>query len=293
MSVKEIVVLSGKGGTGKTTLTSCLAAMAGGKAVIADTDVDAPNLWIPLHPENDSDEPFHGMDVAMVDQSKCIGCGRCLRTCRFDAIAFENNVARVDTGFCEGCAACTMVCPVPNCITMDKVEKGRVYHGVTPYGPMWHARLNPGGENSGMLVAQLRADARREAEEKGYGLLLVDGPPGLACPAISAMTGVDLAVVVTEPTPSGWHDLKRLSEVTSRFKVPIGVVINKTDLAPEQAQRMRDACREEGFAIFGELPFNRRAAEELADRRIPLDQLREPLEAAWSAIRERVGLEEA
>ena len=185
MKIREITVVSGKGGTGKTSITAALAASAPGGLALCDADVDAPDLEILLHPEPREEHAFIGMDTAGVDSQRCIGCGRCRDVCRFDAIRMEGGKARVDKTFCEGCAACTLVCPVGS-IAMEETRQGTWYVGETGFGPMVHARLNPGGENSGMLVQLVRKEARRIAESRGLGTILTDGPPGIACPAISA-----------------------------------------------------------------------------------------------------------
>lgn len=206
MRPKEIVVTSGKGGTGKTTLTSALAASLG-KVALCDADVDAPDLYILLNPSIKTDYAFWGMDTAQVDPSKCIGCNRCIESCRFNSISMINGKAVVDTHFCEGCATCAYVCPT-SAISMVPTRQGTYYESTTDFGPMWHAQLFPGGENSGKLVQILREKAKETASKEGIPYIITDGPPGVACPAISSITGCNFTITVTEPSMSALSDLK-------------------------------------------------------------------------------------
>lgn len=289
MRPREVVVVSGKGGTGKTSLSSALCAKASGKAVFADTDVDAPDLWILLKPEEQERFDFHGLEKAKVDGDKCIGCGKCMETCRFNAIEMKDGVASVNTTFCEGCAACTYVCPV-QCISLEKILQGHYFHGETEHGPMWHALLDPGGENSGMLVSLIRRSAAATAEDKGFSLIVIDGPPGVACPAISTLTGADLAVVVTEPTLSGWHDLERVGELCSQLRVPMTVVINKSDLAPDEADNIAVKCRERGWPVLGMIPFRKEVVDSVSQAKIPVKELSPEINRVWSGIISRLDL---
>lgn len=277
MKPREIVIISGKGGTGKTTLTSLLIASFG-KAVICDADVDAPDLEILLKPVPVGEEPFWGMQTATVDPSRCTGCGACVSACRFDAIAMTGGKAVVDTSFCEGCDVCRRVCP-ENAISLVDTRQGTSYEGMTEFGPMWHARLNPGGENSGKLVQFLRESALRTAREREMPLILTDGPPGIACPAISAMTGADMAIAVTEPSGAAFHDLDRLSQVTKRFGVPTALVVNKSDLAPKLADRIKQEAQARNWKILGEIPFKRGVVDALAETRIPVHELDEEIQS--------------
>lgn len=275
MKPHEIVVISGKGGTGKTTLTSLLVASFG-KTVICDADVDAPDLEILLKPEPLGEKPFWGMQTAKVDPSLCTGCSACVRACRFDAITMAEGKAVVNTSFCEGCDVCRRVCP-ESAISLLDTRQGTSYEGLTEFGPMWHAKLNPGGENSGKLVQFLRESARRTAREKGIPLILTDGPPGIACPAISAMTGADLAIVVTEPSGAAFHDVDRLSQVTARFDIPTAFVINKADLAPRLTEKLKEEATARNWKIIGEIPFKRAVVDAVAETRIPVLELEEEI----------------
>jgi len=272
MKPKEIVVTSGKGGTGKTTLTSSLAAFWG-NVTLCDSDVDAPDLYILLKPSIKVNYEFWGMDTAQVDPSKCIGCSRCFETCRFNSITMVNDKAAVDTHFCEGCAACTYVCPT-NAISMTATKQGTYYESTTDYGPMWHAQLFPGGENSGKLVQILRNRAKETALKEKTPYIITDGPPGVACPAISSITGCDLTVAITEPSVSALSDLKRLAKVVKGFSVPMGVVINKSDLAPEVTDLIKQECNKEGLAVIGEIPFSEDIPKVISKREIPLKEMK-------------------
>lgn len=268
MRSKEIVVVSGKGGTGKTTLASVLARELAGQCVLCDADVDVPDLWILTSPQVRVEEEFVGGDKATLHRPPCDDCGRCVPACRFGALSGEDGKVVLDRSRCEGCGACTFVCP-RGAFSLAPAVQGRIYDSETDYGSFWHARLNPGGENSGRLVQVLRERARKTAEEQGKPWILVDGPPGIACPAISAMTGCSVALAVTEPSKSGLHDLKRVGELAARFRVPIAVVLNRCDLSEEGSQAIREACREKGWPLLAEIPFLRGVVEDLARARIP------------------------
>ena len=268
MRPREIVVVSGKGGTGKTTLASVLARELAGQCVLCDADVDVPDLWILLGPRVQLEEEFVGGDKATLHRPPCDDCGLCVPVCRFGALSAEGGEVVLDRGRCEGCGACTLVCP-REAFSLSPAVQGRVYGSETDLGPFWHARLVPGGENSGRLVQILRERAKKTALEQGKPWILVDGPPGIACPAISAMTGCSAALAVTEPSRSGLHDLKRLGDLAARFRVPMAVVLNRCDLSEEGSDEIRQACREKGWPLVVEIPFLPAVVEDLARARIP------------------------
>jgi len=284
MKIREITVVSGKGGTGKTSITAALAASGPEGLALCDADVDAPDLEILLHPEPREEHAFIGMDTAGVDSQRCIGCGKCRDVCRFDTIRMEGGKARVDKTFCEGCAACTLVCPA-GCIAMEETRQGTWFIGETGFGPMVHAKLNPGGENSGMLVQLVRKEARRIAESRGLETILTDGPPGIACPAISAVTGADTALIITEPTISGEHDLLRVAELCRRFGTKAAVVLNKADLSAQGTERIKEACRKEGLPLLASIPFIPGVVHAVSQARIPLAELEEFLGPTWDRLK--------
>lgn len=239
--MKELVVISGKGGTGKTSLTASLAALAAPIA-LADCDVDAADLHLLLEPKQLRAGPFFGGHEAIISQEKCIACGACLARCRFDAIRKTPGdagaaVFTVDPIACEGCGVCVWNCPV-KAISFPEARNGDWFLSDTHHGPMAHARLEPGGENSGKLVSHVREMAREAATQRGLNQILIDGPPGVGCAVIAAVSGASLALAVTEPTVSGAHDLARVLELTRHFRIPAAVCVNKWDLNPEMTERI-------------------------------------------------------
>ena len=259
MEIKEIVVISGKGGTGKTTITSSLILYFQ-DIVIGDCDVDAPNLQILFNPQNSEKESFYGMKKAKLDKELCIECGRCYEVCRFDAV--ENPKK------CESCSICEYVCPV-GAIKMVDNEAGEIYVSETKYGKMVHACLFPGEENSGKLVAEVRKKAKKIAQEENKKYILLDGAPGVACNVISSLTGVKKAVIVTEPTLSGLHDLERVLELIERFRIKPYFVINKYDLSLEMANKIEEFLKDKGFEVSVKVPFDKRVVNAIGRKEIP------------------------
>ncbi|MFZ3093229.1 MAG: ATP-binding protein [Methanothrix sp.] len=249
--MKQVAIVSGKGGTGKTSIIASLAALTQGRAVFADCDVDAPDLHLILCPEILERREFYGIKRAFIDKEKCIQCGICQDACRFGAISdFE-----VDTPLCEGCGVCQLVCP-EEAVEMRDVQAGEACISQTRFGPLVHAELYPGEEASGKLVAMVREMARDLAAETNLDLILIDGSPGIGCPVIASLTGVDLALVVTEPTVTGEHDLVRLLDVAGHFGIKTTVCINKYDLNPEAARQIEELCGKRGVKIAGRLPYH-------------------------------------
>ncbi|NLE03544.1 MAG: 4Fe-4S binding protein, partial [Crenarchaeota archaeon] len=212
--MKQITIISGKGGTGKTSITASLAVLAK-NVIVADCDVDAPDLHMLLHPQILETQEFHGSKLAIIDENKCNKCGICLEKCKFDAITPNFKVKAIS---CEGCNVCVISCPV-NAITLVDRVSGNAHISKTTYGFMAHALLNPGESNSGKLVTIVRQNAKKIAEQKNYNLILIDGSPGVGCPVIASISGVDAALVVTEPTLSGIHDLERILALLNHFKI--------------------------------------------------------------------------
>lgn len=250
--VRQITIISGKGGTGKTTLTASFGFLARGRAVLADCDVDAANLHLILKPEVMETIPFRGSKLAVIDHGKCVGCGECYRRCRFDAIAEDIEVV---PELCEGCGVCALVCPA-DAITLKERDTGEAYISNTRFGPMTHARLFTAEEASGKLVTLVRNQAKMLAEKGGKEFVLVDGPPGIGCPVISAISGVDLVVVVTEPTLSGIHDMERVLSVAEHFRIRSVLVINKFDLNEENTRAIEERAEERGAPVLGKIPYD-------------------------------------
>jgi MinD superfamily P-loop ATPase len=261
--VKELVIISGKGGTGKTSLTASFAALAE-HAVLADCDVDAADLHLLLAPAIRHREPFRSGHAAVIRPDACTGCGRCAALCRFEAISPSDpsdgasRTYAVDGGACEGCGVCVWNCPA-KAIDFPEQVCGEWYLSDTRHGPMVHARLAPGAENSGKLVALVREEARQAARRGNHEWILVDGPPGTGCPVIAAVTGAAGLLIVTEPTVSGAHDLARVLELAAHFKIPAAVCINKWDLHPDLADRIEAETRAAGATPVGRVRYDKTA----------------------------------
>jgi len=248
--LKQITVLSGKGGTGKTTITASFAVLAH-KLVIADCDVDAPDLHMLLHPKPIETQEFKGPKLAEIDPTKCVECGLCQETCRFEAI----TDLKVDPILCEGCNTCTLVCP-EDAISLKERISGQAYISQTKYGLMSHALLFAGEANSGKLVTLVRQNAGQIAEKKNCNVILIDGPPGIGCPAIASISGIDVGVIVTEPTVSGIHDMKRVLRLLAHFNVLPLVCINKYDINKGNTQKISGFCKKHNINVVGKLPFD-------------------------------------
>lgn len=258
--MKQLVVLSGKGGTGKTCVSAALAHLAAhspvaGRLVVADTDVDAANLGLVLKPHTLESDEFRGGAVAVIDELACAACGICEEVCRFDAVHVSGSHYVVDPVACDGCAACVYQCPA-ECITMKEGVAGIFHRSETRYGPLYHANLFAGQENSGKLVNLVKQRARLQAIEENRQLLLADGPPGIGCPVISAASGADFVLIVTEPSVAGMHDMRRTVETVRHFGVPAVMCINKADIYAEGTVQIENFCRECGVEIVGRVPFD-------------------------------------
>jgi len=249
--LKQITILSGKGGTGKTTITAAFVVLAK-KAVVADCDVNAPDLHMLLHPEILETREFRGSKIAVIDESKCIKCGICREKCRFDAITQDLTV---DPFSCEGCGVCTIICPV-NAVTLTERISGYAHISKIKYGFMAHALLNPGESNSGKLVTMVRQNAKLLAEREKSSVIIIDGPPGIGCPVIASVTGVDAGLVVTEPTMSGVHDLERAIQLLRHFNVRPFVCVNMYDINEDNTNKISRFCKENGVEVIGKIPFN-------------------------------------
>ena len=260
-SIHELVVLSGKGGTGKTSVTASLAALAEEPA-LADCDVDASNLPLVLDPRLRRRETFTGGMRARIKPGHCVACGKCEELCRFDAIFFDGpgngrvpRTFRVDPSACEGCGVCAHFC-AEHAIELAPADGGEWFVSDTRFGPLVHARLRPGQGNSGKLAALVREQAREAARAAGRQLLLIDGPPGVGCPVMASLTGASLLLAVTEPTPSGEHDLERLLALARHFEIPAWVCVNKHDLNPAMTERIERRAAELGATVAGRIPYD-------------------------------------
>ena len=259
--MKEIVIISGKGGTGKTVITACIAALAKNK-VMGDCDVDASNLYLLLHPEIKEKHDFYAGLIPSIDLGKCTNCGRCQEVCRFDAIRTNKSQTVIDLVSCEGCGLCVLVCPV-EAIQMKENHCGEWYVSETKYGPLVHARLGIAEENSGKLVTLVRQNAQAIAEKNDLKLIIVDGPPGIGCPLIATLSGANLAVAVTEPTLSGLHDLERVVKVTKHFGVKVVVIINKYDINLKNSVKIEKWCQKANVEMIGKIHFDNVITEAL------------------------------
>ncbi len=253
--IKEIVVISGKGGTGKTSITGAFAYLAGRNVILADCDVDAADLHLLLKPKIIRKEDFYGSQVAVIDPKACTACDACYQVCHFDAI-IPGEVYKVDEMECEGCGYCEKVCP-EQAITMKARKDGRWYISQTRLGSyMAHAQLGIGMENSGKLVSLVKNVAKQLAEKAKLDTILVDGPPGISCPVISTLSGATYAVMVAEPTVSGIHDLDRVYEIAQRFRVKVGVIINKADLNKDNYLKIKQFIEKNNLTHLADIPYD-------------------------------------
>lgn len=252
--MKEIAVVSGKGGTGKSSISAAFATL-GSPIVLADCDVDAANLYLLFEPEQKEEIVYIGGHKAVVNHSLCTTCGICVSQCRFNAISAQDKRIVITETSCDGCFLCSRICP-EGAISMEKSDKSRLYAGSFRCGHMVYGRLAPGEENSGKLVSMVRQKAKSLAKENNLDTIILDGPPGIGCPVISTLTGVSRVVIVTEPTMSGFHDMTRIIEVVQKFNVKPSIVINKYDLNQERADEISGWCSQKGILIAGRLPFS-------------------------------------
>jgi MinD superfamily P-loop ATPase len=280
--MKEVVVLSGKGGTGKTSIVASLAALAQGK-VMADCDVDAADLYLLLTPSAKEEKEFWSGQVAVIDEEKCTKCGLCQEVCRFDAIGDFT----VDPVSCEGCGFCYHICPEEAIFMKDNLS-GQWFISNTKYGPLVHARLGIAQENSGKLVALVRQQAKLVAEKDGLDYIISDGPPGIGCPVISSLSGANLALLITEPTLSGIHDLERVLGVCHHFGIPAIVCINKYDINEENAGKIESYCFKQGISVAAKIPYDNVVTEALV-RGLPVVEyssngVSQQIKVLWGSI---------
>jgi MinD superfamily P-loop ATPase len=291
--MKEIVVISGKGGTGKTSIVASFAALAK-NAVLVDCDVDAADLYLVLDPTVKKTSDFSGGRLPFIEKDKCIGCGRCEDVCNFDAAAFDgpgNDVVEktyaIDPISCEGCGVCVHFCPV-DAIKFEEVVNGQWFVSETRFGPMVHARLGIAQENSGKLVSLIRKEAKHIATERGNDLIIVDGSPGIGCPVIASITGADLVLVVTEPTLSGGHDLDRITKLTRHFEIPTAICINKCDINSSIAEQIKNAAHSQNLTLAGEIIYDSAVTKAQIARQSIVEysngQLKGQIVSLWESI---------
>jgi MinD superfamily P-loop ATPase len=257
----EIAVISGKGGTGKSSIAAAFATL-NGKVVIADCDVDAANLYLLFNPTHEEEIVYIAGHKAVINYNLCTTCCICESYCRFDAISVINSRMVISGMSCDGCFLCSHICP-ENAIKMVQNDKSRMYSGSFRNGKMAYGRLAPGEENSGKLVNMVREKTKQTAEGNGLDTIILDGPPGIGCPVISTITGVDKVLIVTEPTISGLHDMQRTVEMVQKFNLPAFVIINKYDLNSNMSDQIEDWCRENRITIAGLLPFDKQIVEAM------------------------------
>lgn len=291
--LKEIVVLSGKGGTGKTTITASLAKLMKQK-VIADCDVDAADMFILLDPKLFSRKPFKGKSIAYISQEKCTACKRCNEVCNFNAVECNEGHCQINEFMCDGCTLCAIECPA-SAIEMIEQTVGEWFISNTAWGSMIHARLKPGAENSGNLVTMVKHQARIMAEENSIDTILIDGPPGIGCPVISSLSGADLAVIVTEPSKSGIHDLERIQSLAESFNVKTGMVINKFDINMPLTDSIIEFCKKRDIPVMGIIPYDDCIVDALMNKQTPVDNnqcghIRERIKKIEQSITEMRGI---
>lgn len=281
--MKQTVIISGKGGTGKTIITAAFAGLAKNK-VMADCDVDAADLHLLLKPKIKERHPFKSGFTARIDKKLCQKCGKCIAVCRFQAISDDFSVDPIS---CEGCSFCKFVCPA-GAIKMQQNETGQWYISATRFGPLVHARLGIAEENSGKLVSLVRQKAKELAEEKKADWVIVDGAPGIGCPVIASLSGVDFALVVTEPSLSGLHDADRVINVARHFKIDVKLVINKFDLNRQISEKIERYCRDNKIQIVGKVNFDRSVVKALVEGKTiieyPDGKAKEQIKRIWYRI---------
>lgn len=277
--MRQILFLSGKGGTGKTSLAAAFAVLAENK-VLADCDVDAANLHLLLDPQVVAVGDYRGSKEAVRDASLCTQCGRCREVCRFNAV-YEDF--EIDPYLCEGCGACVTACPA-NAITLESRISGRWFNAETKWGPLASAELLPGEETSGKLVMQVKRNMEPLAQSVSADWAIVDGSPGIGCPVIASVSGVNAVILVTEPTLSGMHDLERILDVVNHFRIPSYLVINKADLSADLTERLERFASEKALPVLGRIPYDRAVTDRLLEGRSVVEDKESPAGAAMRDI---------
>lgn len=290
--MKEIVCISGKGGTGKTSVAAALAYLAGKNAVIADCDVDAADMHLLLQPDFGISEEFFSGELAVINQEDCIQCGKCSEVCRFDAVMMKNDTYVVDELACEGCGFCAKVCPSDAIINI-KQNVGRWHISeIKTQGKMVHAKLAIGADNSGKLVAQVKNTAKQIAEDNNCDYVIVDGSPGVGCPVISSLSGANYVVLVTEPTQSGLHDLIRVYDLVNKFNIKAGCIINKYDLNSEITKEIKTFLHEKNIDHLADIPYRPEFTEAITNAQTIVEydkgELKQIIENTWENIKNNI-----
>jgi MinD superfamily P-loop ATPase len=290
--MKEIVIISGKGGTGKTSLTAAFAVLGGSDVVVADCDVDAADMHLLMQPDFDYTEDFYSGELAYIEQSDCIRCGKCKVVCRFEAINVKLNRFIIDPLSCEGCGYCARICPA-HCIRNKERLAGQWFISNIKTGSiMVHARLGIGAENSGKLVAKVKNEAKEIALEERKDFILVDGSPGIGCPVVSSLSGASFVVLVTEPTVSGLHDLKRVYELVKKFNIKAGCIINKADINPLKCAEISMYLKDEGIVHITDLPYDESFTKAMTKGQTIVESekglLKDQVIESWRKIKELV-----
>ena len=291
--MKEIVIISGKGGTGKTSLSASFAYIEGANALVCDCDVDAANMHLLLEADFSQREDFYSGEVAFIDEDLCTNCGECKEVCRFDAIYVEDGQHRVDPISCEGCWYCSRVCPT-KAISMNTQKAGDLFiSNIKQNAKMVHAKLGFAAENSGKLVAKVKTTGKELAKEIGVEYIITDGSPGIGCPVISSLSGANLVVLVTEATISGLHDLQRVQKLVKTFNLKAVCIINKFDLNKKMSQEIEEYLKKECIEVAAKLPYDETFAKALANAKpiVEFDkdaELSQMIVSSWEKIKERV-----
>ncbi len=291
--MKEIVIISGKGGTGKTSVTASFAYLARKDCVLADCDVDAADMHLLMEPDFAYKEVFYSGEVAEINQEKCIKCGNCKNVCRFNAIDIIDHKYVVNELNCEGCGYCPRVCPT-DAIIMKKMISGDLYHSTTRLNfPMVHAKLKIGSDNSGKLVTKVKNDAKKIAKDLDKKYIIVDGSPGVGCPVVSSLSGANYVVLVTEPTVSGLHDLKRVYQLVKKFGIKAACIINKYDINKKISEEIKKYLSENDIYFLSELPFDDDFTKAMINKKTVVEysqgNIKDKIVDSWKKILEKIG----
>jgi len=287
--MKEIVIISGKGGTGKTSITASFAYLGGKEVIVADCDVDAADMHLLMQPDRRESEDFYSGVLAEINQEKCIKCGKCAEVCRWDAIPVIDNKYVVQSLDCEGCGYCALVCPT-DAISMNEQNVGNWHISNIKTGTkMVHAKLGVGADNSGKLVAKVKNEAKALAEKEGKEIIIVDGSPGIGCPVVSSLSGASYVVLVTEPSVSGIHDLKRVYELVKKFGIRAGCIINKADININKSNEIHSFVKKESIDLICEIPYDENFTKAMTQGKTIVEfdngKIKQILDESWEKIK--------